>query len=160
LSAISIAESFAPEGNLKLDPELDELFRQELSRLEQKHSGSTKWSQLFEQSRENLFLFDILRVGYNFTKLRDKYPDLLSEALLRNSERLSEAHAEWGEFTREKYLSNGLGVPAYPHFVQIQEALGLYGRFKLERTLRRIKRSIQHHYCVLFDRVKAWLSKS
>lgn len=160
MSAISIAESFAPEGSLKLDPELDELFKQELSRLEQQNSDSTTWSRLFEHSRENLFLFDILRAGYNFTKLRDKYPDLLSEALFRNSERLSEAQVEWVEFTWKKYLSNGLDVPAYPHFVQIEEALGLYGRSKLERALRRIRRIIRKHSDVLFDGVKAWWSNS
>lgn len=117
-----------------MDPKQDELFRQELRRIEQQNSNSTEWSQLFEHSRENVFLFDILRVGYNFTILRDKYPDLLSAALLRNSERLSEAQAEWEEFTREKYLNNGLPVPAYPHFVQIQEALGLYKQSKWDRA--------------------------
>jgi hypothetical protein len=128
LSAISIAQSFVPEEvKLKLDPELDELFRQELGRLEQQAFGSTAWSQMFVHSRENRFLFDILRIGYNFTQLRNKYPDLLSEALLRTPERLSEAEAEWGEFTQANYLSKGLGVPEYPQFVQIQEGLGHVG---------------------------------
>lgn len=64
LSAISIAESLAPEAlYLKFDAEQDELFQQELRRLEQQNSGSTKWSQMFAYSKENQFLFDILRLG-------------------------------------------------------------------------------------------------
>ena len=50
-SAISIAESFFPEGlellGCKLDSNLDELFQQELRRIEQDESSSTEWSQMF-----------------------------------------------------------------------------------------------------------------
>jgi hypothetical protein len=42
LSAISIAQSFFPEeSGIKLDGNLDEFFKQELSRIEQERSSST-----------------------------------------------------------------------------------------------------------------------
>ena len=155
LSAISIAESFAPrESRLQLDPETDDLFRKELCRLELENSSSTEWSQMFLHSRENSFLFDILRVGHNFIKLRENYPDLFEEALLRNPERLSQAATEWKEFVREKYLSKGLDTPNYPRFVQIQEELGLCGQSKLGR----IKKYVQKHWKVLVDKFNAWRS--
>jgi hypothetical protein len=128
LSAISISESLAPEAlYLKFDAEQDELFQQELRRLEQQNSGSTKWSQMFAYSKENQFLFDILRLGCYFTILKVKHPKLLSEALLRNSQTISEAAAVWEEFTQEEYFRKGLDVPAHPLFVRIEEELGLRG---------------------------------
>jgi hypothetical protein len=96
---------------------------------------------MFLHSRENLFVFDVLRIGYSFTKLKEIHPDLFSEALARKPTRIEQAAAEWKSFAEEKYSSKGLVIPDYPQFVQIQETLGLYGRSKLERALRRIKSS-------------------
>lgn len=104
---------------------MDEWFRSELSRLEQEKSSSTDWSQMFLRSRENAFLFDILRVGRDFIRLREKYPELLAEAVLRTPARLDLAAVEWKSFAEENYLNKGLPIPDYPRYIQIQEALGL-----------------------------------
>jgi hypothetical protein len=156
LSGISIAETLIDRewSGLELDPEVDDLFKQELHRLELENSSSSNWSQMFLHSRQNLFVFDILRIGYSFTKLKEIHPDIFSEALARTSIRIEQAAAEWKSFAQEKYLSKGLVIPDYPQFVQIQEALGLYGRSKLERALRRIKSSIRKQWYVIFDRYK------
>ena len=114
---------------------------------------------MFLHSKENAFLFDILRVGYDFIKLRENHPNLLAEALLRNPDRLAQAAAEWKAFTQENYLNKGLSVPNDSQFVEIQEALGLYGRFKSERVLRRIKRNTQKRWAVLIDKYKTWREK-
>src|SRR5205809_8046650 len=59
LSVISIAQSFIPPHyqNLgwKLDPKLNLLFHQELSRIEWEKSSSRQWSQMFRHSRKTNF---------------------------------------------------------------------------------------------------------
>jgi hypothetical protein len=160
LSAISIAESFVTFGSgYKLDPEMDDLFRQELHRIEEENSGTTKWSQMFSYSRENVFLFDILRLGFDFISLRKNHPDYLAEALRRNPDTLSRAATEWKIFTQEKYFDYNLSVPNYPLFIEIQEALGLSGKSKLERLFRRIRRNTQKRWAVLVDKFKTWNKK-
>jgi hypothetical protein len=142
-----------------LDPELDDLFQQELSRIEQENSHSTEWSQMFLQSKENSFLFEILRIGNPFTTLRVNHPILLAEALLRSPGRIVQAAAEWKEFTQENYLDKGLSVPNYSQFIEIQEALGLYGQSRLERFVRKIKRNGRKRWVVLIDKFQRWRKK-
>src|SRR5438046_7793714 len=107
LSAISIAQSFIPPHyqNLgwKLDPKLNLLFHQELSRIEWEKSSSRQWSQMFRHSKENQFLFDILRLGSSFSRLQDSYPDLFAEALYRSPETLTLAKSEWTTFANQFY---------------------------------------------------------
>ena len=62
-------------------------------------------------SRENRFLFDILRIGLNFLELREIYPDLLAEALYRSSENLALAASEWRAFAAEFNLDKKLYSP-------------------------------------------------
>ena len=131
---------------------MDEIFQDELRRLELKTSSSTEWSEMFLHSKENKFLFDILRRGFGFKALRERHPDFLAEALLRTPDRISLAAAEWKSFAESK----GLSVPDYPLFVEIQEALGLYGQTKWERKFRKMKRNAQKHVYVFFDWFKTW----
>jgi hypothetical protein len=156
LSAISIAESFFPQGpevlGYKLDSKLDELFQQELRRIEWEKSSSTEWSQMFLHSRENRFLLDILRMGRNFLELKETYPDLLAKALHRSSANLALATSEWRAFTTEYYLDKNLTIPDYPDYVEIQEALGIYGRSKLTRWLHKLKRNALKRWNVFIDK--------
>lgn len=157
LSAISIAQSFFPERlqklGLKLDAKLDVLFRQELSRIEREKSLSMQWSQMFLHSKENRFLFDILRLGHNLSTLRKDYPDLLAEALYRSSKTLILAKSEWTTFVNEFYINSYLQVPEYSQYVEIQEALGLYGRSQFERILRKLKRNVLKRWNMLVDNI-------
>ncbi len=43
-------------------------------------------------------------------------------------------------------------VPEYPQYLEIQEALGLYGRSKFERNLRRLKRNGLKRWNVFIDK--------
>ena len=157
LSAISIAQTFFPEHlqklGLKLDIKLDALFRQELSRIEWEKSSSIQWSQMFLHSKENRFLFDILRLSHNLSTLQKDYPDLLAETLYRSSETLNLAKSEWTSFANEFYINSGLQVPEYSQYVEIQEALGLCGRSPFERILRRLKRNGLKRWNVFVDKI-------
>ena len=157
LSTISIAQSFFPEDiqklGLKLDTKLDVLFQQELSRIEWERSSSTQWSQMFLHSKENQFLFNMLRFGHPLSTLRKDYPDLMAEALYRSSETLALAESEWKAFVDDYYIASGLQLPAYPQYVEVQEALGLYGRSQFERTLRRLKRNGLKRWNMFVDKI-------
>ena len=107
---------------------------------------------MFVRSKENLLLFDILRLGNGFTELRKNHADLLVEVLRRSTEKLALAATQWKAFAHEFYIDQGLPVPDYPQFVEIQEALGLYGQSQFERTFRRLKRTLLKHWNVFFDR--------
>jgi hypothetical protein len=153
LSAISIAQSFFPkESEIKLDDNLDELFKQELSRIEQERKLSSEWPQMFVHSKENLLLFDILRLGNGFTELRKNHASLLIEILRRSTEKLALAETEWKAFAHEFYIDQGLPIPDYPQFIEIQESLGLYGHSRLERIFWRFKRSLLKRWNVFFDK--------
>lgn len=86
---------------------------------------------------------DIVRFGYGFKKLQKNHPRLLTEALRRSPENLARAASEWKAFTDEIYINRDIAVPDYPMYVEIKEALGLYGRSKFERVFRRLKRRAQ-----------------
>jgi hypothetical protein len=93
--------------------------------------------------------------------LRRKYPDLLAEALHRNPETLALAASEWKSFVDEYFPEGNYTVPDRSQYVEIQEALGIYGRSKFERTFRRIKRTAQNRLNMFLDGLcsailKAW----
>ena len=108
---------------------------------------------MFLHSKENRFLFDILRLGHGFPRLRKDYPELLAEILYRSSETLPLAESEWTTFADEFYITLGLEVPEYPQYLEIQEALGLYGRSQFERILRRLKRNGLKRWNVFVDKI-------
>jgi len=156
-SALSIADTFVkPRSRYGLYPEVEELFRQELSRIELERSSSTEFSSMFLHAKENLFLFYVLRRAFSFIALRHYHPEFLEEALVRNSATLALAAVEWKEFAQENFLSKGLPIPSCPLYVQIQEGLGLYGRWEWERKLRRIKRLAQKRLALFVDHLWRW----
>jgi len=156
LSAVSIAESFFPQGfgllGCKLDNNLDDLFQQELRRIELEKSSSTEWSQMFLHSKENIFLFEILLTDHKFLELREIYPDLLAQVLYRSSENLALAASEWRAFASQLYLDRNCTIPDYPDFVEIQEALGIYGRSKVERWLWKLRRNVLRLWNIFIDK--------
>ena len=103
LSAISI-EEFWVFPKARLDNNQAQLFQDELCRIELEKSGSTKWSQMFLQSRENAFLNDILIWGDSLPYLQQKYPELLAEALHRTPETLALAVSEWKSVMDEYFI--------------------------------------------------------
>jgi hypothetical protein len=101
------------------------MFPEEISRLEQERSpGVLRLSTHLRNSRENLFLFDILRTHLTFTDLLSKFPDLFPGALTRSPEALQGAATEWKHLA-DAYTEVGEQVPDFPLFVEIQEELGL-----------------------------------
>jgi hypothetical protein len=156
LTAISLGENFFPSGlqlKYRLDSDLDEQFRRELCRLEEKEkdSSSTKWCQMYLLSRENRFMFAILQMGSTLGELRESYPDLLEEALHRSPVSISLAAFEWEEMTVEFNYTIGGTSTKKPVYVEIQETLGLYGKSKLERWFRKIKRNTLKRWNVFID---------
>lgn len=154
LSAISIGESMIGERpTIRLDSKQDRLFQEELYNIEQERRSSNELSQMFLHSVENKLLFEILRPreGSDFVLLRKKYPQLFAEALRRSSQALAFAASEWNAFADETFRNQGLPVPDWPQYVEIQEGLGLYGRSSMERLLRKFKRLIQRRLDLLWD---------
>ena len=141
LSAISIAESlFSASPRIKLNGTQAEVFQHEFTRIEQERSSSTRLSQMMLNSRENMFLFDVL-AGDRFPMLQGNYPELMAEALRRSPKNLESAASEWRAFSNEFFINKGLPVPNSPQYVEIQEALGIYGKTGLERSIRKLKRT-------------------
>jgi hypothetical protein len=158
LSAISI-EEFWVFPKARLDNNQAQLFQDELCRIEREKSGSTKICQMFLQSRENMFLNDILNWGESLPYLQQKYPELLAEALHRTPGTLALAASEWKSFMNEYFMDRNRKVPDWPRYVEIQEALGIYGQSQFECTFRRIKRRAQKYLNIFFDGFGSAISK-
>jgi hypothetical protein len=133
---------------------MDDLFQQELRRIEQEKSSSTEWSQMFHHSKENHFMAVILRWGYELPRLQQVYPDLLAKALERSPERIARAVSEWKAFTDELYLSKG-PVPNYPEYMEIQEAIEKYKRSNLVRMIQVAQRDLM----TFFKKLHSWIWK-
>jgi hypothetical protein len=133
LAARSIEETMFQwsENWVKLSSEQAQLFQTELTRIEKTRSSSDQISQLFLDSEENCFLFDVLSLYMGIEHLERRHPRILKEALHRSTETLAMATAEWKTFSDEVYGNRGLAVPDLPEYVEIQETLGLYGRTQL-----------------------------
>jgi hypothetical protein len=139
--------SFWTDSRIKLDSSQIQLFQSELSHIEQEKLSSTAWSQMFLNSRENKFLFDILRPrdDETFIDWRRRYPDLLKEAFHRSPKSLELAASEWKSFTYQ-FLKDRDNPP----FIEIQEGLGIYGRSPF---LRRLKRFSQRRLNMMWDAI-------
>jgi hypothetical protein len=154
LSAIGIAESFFRSDPMySLDLQNAHFFQSELTRIEQQKSSLTKLSQMFLHSQEHTFLYEILSQSVNFRFLRCRHSQLLAEALRRSSETIAMAASEWEEFSDFIYISRRYPVPDLPLYVEIQEALGIYGRCWIERTIRMFKRRLAKQINVISDRI-------
>lgn len=128
-----------------MDRKQARLFQSELTRIEREKCFSSKWSQMFQNSKENEFLFDILRSRRSIADLRWKYKEFLAEVLRRSPETLEHAASEWEDFVDEFFRNRGLVIPDWPQYVEIQEALGIYGPW------RRLKRMAVKWWNVLWD---------
>lgn len=133
---------------------MDDLFQQELRRIEQEKSSSTEWSQMFRHSKENHFMAAILRWGYELPRLQQVYPDLLAKALKRSPERIAGAVSEWKAFMDELYLSKGRPVPDYPEYMEIQKAIEKYKRSKLVHTIQVAQKDL-----MAFFKLRSWIWK-
>jgi hypothetical protein len=138
-------QNYPGEQNWSLNETQDELFRTELLRIEQNRSSSAQFSILYQQSERHL---DELHCIRNWTReaINDHlllFPDLAKEALYRSPARLARAAAEWNSFANEFYTMRGRPVPDWPMYVQIQEAFGIYGKTRLHRLGRLLKRRLQ-----------------
>lgn len=156
LSAISIEETITCEPQTaKLNEMQIQMFLDELTRIEQNNRGTNELAQLFRQSTENKFLFDILRPRPEFTfqKLRRQYPRLMADALRRSKQSIDLAASQWNIFTTEMYTDRGQPIPDWPQYIEIQEGLGLYGRSRLERVGRKLKRRAQKWLDILWDKI-------
>jgi hypothetical protein len=67
----------------------------------------------------------------------------LAETLQGSSETIAMATSEWDEFSNFFYISRGYPIPGLPLYEEIQEALGIYGKWWIERTIRMLKRNLQ-----------------
>jgi hypothetical protein len=128
---------------MRLAPDQALGFEQELARIEEERSGSNELSQLFRDSEENQVLSAFLTRARSLPNLQLEHPKVINEALRRTPETLVMAAAEWKTFSDEFYGNQGLTLPDWPQYLEIQESLGLYGRTPAERNFRRLKRNVQ-----------------
>jgi hypothetical protein len=163
LSAVPIGNSLFRWGNQSvtfLAPSLDQMFQEEISRLEQVRTpGISRFSNHLRNSRENLFLFDILHEPLDIESLTSKYPDLMPVALTRSPGALKGAATEWKHLSDFHIQVDGQ-VPDFPLYIEIQEGLGLYGRNALERFLRMVKRRMQSKWKKVLHRFRTALGSS
>jgi hypothetical protein len=145
VAAISIKEFLIPRSKFSLDSNQDLLFQSELRRIEHEKSSSNEWSRMFLQSKENAFIYNLVRprTGCTFAMLQKRYPEFMREGLQRSPEALKLAASEWNYFVEDVFGSRGIPVPNWSQYVEIQEGLGIYGRSEFERTLQKLRRASQ-----------------
>ena len=144
VASISIGDKlFQTNPHATLASDQDTHFQKELRRIEKERSNSSQLSRSFIDSKENLFLSDILTRARSLRNIQEDHPRILREAISRTPQTIAMAAAEWNAFVEEFYADQGLPVPDWPQYIEIQESLGLYGRTPAERNLRKLKRRIQ-----------------
>jgi hypothetical protein len=154
LSAVSLAESFwRSDPRYSLNKENFEFFQTELSRIEQKTSSASNFSDMLLHSREHMFLREILVHYQGISFLKQRYPEIVSEALERSPKNIAIAASLWAEFSNTFYISRGRPIPDIPLYVEIQEGLGMYERGSIQRFVRRIKEKLTKSLSVLLDKL-------
>jgi hypothetical protein len=129
VSAISIAQSFFGSSILsRVDDPADKLFLRELTHLNEQNSQN--FSSLYKDSAENKFLFDLIHFGGDFRSLEYRFPLIMQKALRRSPENLRLAASLWTEFSERIFLNRNLQVPDWRVYVEIQEALGIFGKLR------------------------------
>jgi hypothetical protein len=63
------------------------------------------------------------------------------------------AAVHWAEFSNLFYISQGHPIPDLPQYVEIQEALGIYGRSPIERAVRKFKRRLAKYANTFLHRI-------
>jgi hypothetical protein len=96
--------------------------KEEFERLEYKDSSSNGLSELYSQSHETRFLLHLLCLCWNFSQLKEYFPEIMTEAAREDP---ADIAVEWQIFANEFYLSRGNPVPDWPQYVEIQERLGI-----------------------------------
>jgi hypothetical protein len=136
-----------------LNPDQEALFHTHLAQIEQKRPWSTPVSQLYMDSKENAFLYDIIQRSNpkNFARLYEYYEEF--EALTRNPDTLAHAAAEWDVFTSVFFQKRGRPIPDWPSYVEIQQGLGRYGSTEYHRYGRRLKMKVQEELKVIFEHI-------
>ena len=142
-----------------MSSDLEKFFYYTLQRIEREKASSSMISDTYKFSQENRFLWLIVgHFAMNLKHLHREYPELVDEALERSPENLASAAREWKSFAYH-WNNRGDPIPDHPSFVEIQEGLGLYGRTRLERSLRRIKRTAQKRLNVFIWRLYEWIPR-
>jgi len=135
-------------------------FQTEITRLQLERPSpiltAFNYSLLFNSSRVNLFLFHFLSLPPVESSFNIVYRDLIAEALDKSNDALTRAATQWEAFTMEWYTGKGRPVPYWPHYIEIQEALGIYGTTQFHRLGRQLKIESQRHRLKLLENIQTW----
>jgi hypothetical protein len=125
----------------------------ELRRIEAERLSSNYFSSLCEDSKRNFFLHNLLPRLNDLEVLRGSFSEYIEDLLDRSPERLAYAASKWKSLSQKFFLDKGRPVPDWPMYVEIQEELGIYGRSRLHRLQRVLKRKVQQRLKDIFERV-------
>ena len=103
-----------------------------LANLESSHPSSLNTSYLYNNSRQHDFLNRLLRRSHQETFIK-YYSDLVSTAYSETT--TEDIQKEWDYFCNRYFVKQGLRIPDWPQYIDVQEQLGLHKR-KLLHTLR------------------------
>ena len=129
----------------------EEMFAREFSRIEEERSSSDELSQLQLDSEEHMFLKRLLG-SWDLPGLEKRNKDLMDKALRRSPNTLAQVATEWKNFADTFFRNRNRPVPYWPLYIEIQEAVGIYGTSRHHRLRRMFKRKIQEQLKVLFER--------
>jgi hypothetical protein len=152
LSAMSLPTRMFANVRFPFDVNFDhaDFFTEEFARLERERSSSDVLSKLHLNSDENIFLTHLIQKEV-FSVIREKHGSAVVEALKQSPDTLAGAAAAWTSFGDTFFRNRGRPIPDWPIYVEIQEALGIYGKFGQYR--RMVKKNIQEHLKVVFDKL-------
>jgi hypothetical protein len=140
----------------RLHPAQQDLFQSELTRIERNRSSSQilTVAQHYLHSSENLFISHVLSGIYGSLKeLHDRHTNELKIALKRSPEILADAAVLWKATVRELFTVRNRPVPDWPHYIEIQEGLGIYGSTRFHRFIRSLKKKAQERLKSIFERL-------
>lgn len=143
-----------------LDREQDNLFLQELARIEKERSDFDTLSTIYANSDENQFIERVLfwTPSINLVFLDVLFPDYFEKAIQRTPEALALAASEWEKLTTTYYRQMERPVPDWPLYVEIQEGLGILGNTPYHRTQRTLKRKLRRQAKFVLETLSEQLS--
>jgi hypothetical protein len=151
MTAFSLKDRFFHYPNsdthkLYLNKTQDAIFFKELRRIESEHLSSDYLSTLCQDSTRNLFLYYLYAYGHvnDLEVFRGVgFSQFVDDLLDRSPERLARASSEWKLFSQKFFINRGRPVPDWAMYMEIQEELGIYGKSRLHRLRRVLKRKVQ-----------------
>jgi hypothetical protein len=155
ISALSLQDRMFSSSIVSplLNENQQELFSQQLDRIEQERISSDLLSQLHLNSEEkNIFLLDIVTMS-NMSIIQQRHSKFMAEALKESPDKLSRAAAAWEGIADTLFRKRGRPVPDWPIYVEIQETLGIYGKLAHQRYRRETKKKIQETLKDVFDKL-------